>query len=381
MATLLNPYGRLALVTASGMVLYPLGTTSFFVESTFAVGDWPRSLAMGDFDGDGVLDVAVVAGRYLPGGWTDGAVVISRGTGMEPAFFSNPKVAGTGSDPWDVAVGDFDEDGKLDLVTADHGSGTVTYLKGAGNLTFNAHTTTETNAPTQVAVADFDLDGHLDVIVFSADTGLLEMLLGDGAGTFSKSSTALVAFGGYPWLFDVADMNGDAYPDILAPSVGGLRVFLGNREGRLGNSVLVSAANSSDSLMSVAHTDLNGDGRRDFVAAAEYSSTSPGGAYLNVCFPAPPLLLGDANGDGMIDISDVFYLVNYLFARGTLPIRSGDVNADGTVDVRDVFYLINFLFADGPAPLASREQPPWSNEEPVATVRVRYALHPLAAGA
>src|SRR5262249_50226665 len=62
-------------------------------------------------------------------------------------------------------------------------------------------------------------------------------------------------------------------------------------------------------------------------------------------------LPGDANGDGSVDVDDVFYLINHLFALGPPPIGSADVNDDGNVDVNDVFYLINYLFAGGPSPL------------------------------
>jgi CSLREA domain-containing protein len=60
---------------------------------------------------------------------------------------------------------------------------------------------------------------------------------------------------------------------------------------------------------------------------------------------------GDANGDGKVDVSDVFTLINFLFAGGPAPNGLADVNGDTTTDVQDVFALINFLFAGGPAPL------------------------------
>ena len=61
---------------------------------------------------------------------------------------------------------------------------------------------------------------------------------------------------------------------------------------------------------------------------------------------------GDANGDGIIDIGDVVYLINYLFKSGPAPSAStaGDVNCDSVVDVGDVVYLINYLFKGGPSP-------------------------------
>jgi hypothetical protein len=60
---------------------------------------------------------------------------------------------------------------------------------------------------------------------------------------------------------------------------------------------------------------------------------------------------GDANGDGMLDVADVFYVINFLFAGGPSPVGEADANGDGTVDVADVFYIINNLFAGGPGPV------------------------------
>ncbi len=59
---------------------------------------------------------------------------------------------------------------------------------------------------------------------------------------------------------------------------------------------------------------------------------------------------GDANGDGQVTVTDVFYLINFLFTNGPAPIGPADVNGDGQVTVTDIFYLINYLFAGGPPP-------------------------------
>ncbi len=60
---------------------------------------------------------------------------------------------------------------------------------------------------------------------------------------------------------------------------------------------------------------------------------------------------GDVNADGSVDVADVFYLINYLFAGGPSPLGLANANGDAGVDVADVFYLINYLFAGGPAPM------------------------------
>ena len=70
-----------------------------------------------------------------------------------------------------------------------------------------------------------------------------------------------------------------------------------------------------------------------------------------VTLNAASLISGDANGDFTVNVADVFYLINFLFAGGPPPIGPADANGDGTVNVTDIFYLINFLFAGGPAPV------------------------------
>jgi hypothetical protein len=87
-----------------------------------------------------------------------------------------------------------------------------------------------------------------------------------------------------------------------------------------------------------------------FVVAwsAKYDGSGLTGDYgiFGKRYPGP----GDVNGDGFVDVADVFYLINFLFASGPDPVGPGDVSGDGAVDVGDVFYLINYLFAAGPFP-------------------------------
>jgi hypothetical protein len=75
-------------------------------------------------------------------------------------------------------------------------------------------------------------------------------------------------------------------------------------------------------------------------------------AVASISILANPFLIGDANGDGVTDVADVMYLVNYLFIGGSPPdpMEAGDANCDGEVDVADVMYLINYLFIGGSPP-------------------------------
>jgi len=67
---------------------------------------------------------------------------------------------------------------------------------------------------------------------------------------------------------------------------------------------------------------------------------------------APPVMHGDTNGDEVIDLEDVLFLINYLYKNGSppIPLEAGDANCDGMVDLTDILFLVNYLYKGGPAP-------------------------------
>jgi hypothetical protein len=76
-------------------------------------------------------------------------------------------------------------------------------------------------------------------------------------------------------------------------------------------------------------------------------------AYSKKCWIVAQGLCGDANIDGIVDIGDIVYLINYVFYGGPEPqpnLDCNDVNSDGIVDIGDIVYLINYVFYGGPAP-------------------------------
>ena len=89
------------------------------------------------------------------------------------------------------------------------------------------------------------------------------------------------------------------------------------------------------------------DGR---LVVAWHSRSEDGSNYGVFAQAACQHLAGDADGNGTVDIADVFFLINHLFAGGPAPVHGSDANGDGTLDIADVFYLINALFAGGPGP-------------------------------
>lgn len=77
-----------------------------------------------------------------------------------------------------------------------------------------------------------------------------------------------------------------------------------------------------------------------------------GSTWSSQLFTFRTMTLGDANNDGTVDISDVVYLINYIFVGGSAPnpLTAGDANCDSAVDISDAVYLIGYIFSGGSAP-------------------------------
>lgn len=67
---------------------------------------------------------------------------------------------------------------------------------------------------------------------------------------------------------------------------------------------------------------------------------------------APKVEVRDITGDGVFDVSDLMYLINYLYKSGAQPrpLQNANVNCDGTIDIADVIYLVNYIYRAGPPP-------------------------------
>jgi hypothetical protein len=205
------------------------GDGTFLAAQSCPAGTFPGdAIAVGDFNGDGIPDLAVTIRN------TSSPVTILLGNGDGSFRVSESYGAGSAV-PDSVVVGDFNEDGSLDLAVANNtelgpnspGSPTVSILLGGGDGTFQraqnypaAH-----RAPFSLAAADFNRDGHLDIAV--ADGQAVTVMLGNGDGTFQPAAAQNYVV---PLAISVAvaDFNGDGFPDIAALGGNGILTVLIN---------------------------------------------------------------------------------------------------------------------------------------------------------
>ena len=197
----------------AGNPIYPTG------------GANPYSVISGDFNGDGVADLAVA----------DGCISILLGAGGG-RFSSATTYASGGGNQMIIVAGDFNGDGKLDLAVANANSNNVGVLLGNGNGTFSTAATFSSggSGPHGLATGDFNGDGKLDLAVANYTSSTVCILLGNGSGGFTPQAT--VASGGTnPYSLAVGDFNGDGLPDVAVANSGSnnVGILAGNGSGGL----------------------------------------------------------------------------------------------------------------------------------------------------
>jgi len=281
--------------------------------SPFTAGLGTDGVAVGDFNGDGIPDLAAANG-----GSANVSVLLGNGDGT----FQAATNYGTGNGPQSVVVGDFNGDGILDLAVANEISNTVTVLLGKGDGTFQPGTNFAVGgSPLSLAVGDFNGDGNLDLAMISrlcGDNGCVWILLGDGTGRFRFGSEFYA--GTSVNSLAVGDFNGDGKPDLAVtngdcnrPGDSGeniVTVLLGNGAGGF---TLAWVSPALEGPVSVAVGDFNGDGKPDLAVA------NNGSANVSV-------LLG--KGDGTFKPA-----TNYVTGAGPLFVAVGNLNGEGGPDL------------------------------------------------
>jgi hypothetical protein len=170
-----------------------------------------------------------------------------------------------GSQPGEVAIGDFNGDDEADLVAPNGNGTTVSVLLGDGDGTFAAAVDHAVgNNPAGIAVADLNGDGLDDLAVANAANANVSLLFGDGAGGFAAQPTHPVGVG--PHSVAVGDFNGDGRPDLAtADSIpDNVSVLLGTGAGAFAPAVFHHVGDGAEAVVA---RDLDGDGRTDIASA------------------------------------------------------------------------------------------------------------------
>lgn len=332
------------------------GNGTFGAVDTFDVGSAPGDVAVGDMNGDGIQDLVVANSgmRGFPAAVDDSTVSVLLGVGN--GEFEAHVTFEVGHSPTSIALGDIDSDGKLDIASV--GGGTSSISIGNGDGTLQPASAMEFDEPLRdVALVDVNDDAALDLLFSRAD-GHLSVLLGTGRGTFGAPQAyeyEVSGPGGRVGTDELAtgDIDGDSRVDVIVAGGGVLRGVGGGR--------FEVVPSSNPGAYRVALGDVDNDGKLDLVTStsgaypvkvllgAGDGTFGELGQFLVGRNPGS-VALGDLNRDGNVDmmtanedgtLSVLIGLGDGIFSEPpAYPVTQGahvaalaDFNKDGRADV------------------------------------------------
>jgi hypothetical protein len=331
------------------------GDGTFVSRRDYAQGQGAAEVAVADFNLDGRPDVAIAS----TGGYSGqpGGVSVRLGAGDGSLLSEATLRAGRYTS---VASGDFNGDGRPDLVATNSGSNDVTVFQGLGDGTFRElPSLVAAELPSAVLSDDFDHDGFQDLVVLAGcgdgDCSVSRIILfaGRGDGSFWVRDRFQTFPGGF--FLSRGDLNADSRNDIVVLGFRSLQVFLADQHGTFDHQPVFSSYGVRVYGADIA--DLTGDGENDIVLPAAVILPGRGdGTFGPAIVPDIPVgsngvAAGDFDLDGLADIVTVDYPYLYLFrGRGggelsaptpflSIPgiepsrITVSDLNADGRLDL------------------------------------------------
>ena len=298
------------------------GNIAFASKQDKATGAEPYDIRMSDIDGDGKPDIAVTNN-------SSNNVSILRNTSVSGTVSTATKIDfTTGTNPQSLCAGDLDGDGKLDIVTANNGSGTISVLRNTsvpGTVSFATKIDFSTGAssgPASVSIGDIDGDGKPDLAVANNNTNTVSIFRNTStAGAISFAAKTDFTTGILPSGVIIGDIDGDGKPDIAVSnfSSGTVSVFRNtSTTGSIGFAAkfdLTTGASTQPFYVSIG--DLDGDGKSDLAVSVSsqgkvsvFRNTSVSG---NISFDVKAdfstgvspygISIGDIDGDGKPDLA------------------------------------------------------------------------------
>jgi FG-GAP-like repeat/Thrombospondin type 3 repeat/HYR domain len=287
-----------------GDVCEPVRPARPFTDEFLRVGTTPIAEIAGDFDGDGLRDLAVA-------NFGSDDVSILYGTGAGP-FGPQIRVA-VGDGPAGLASADLDGDGRPDLIVAEEFSNTMSVLRSVSGREFGPRVAYPTGgSPTSIATGDFNHDGYVDVAVTEADAGTLGVFIGRGDGTLSLLGH--FPAGRRPTLVVSADLDGNGHSDDFVVGEATdkqILTLIGRGDGSVGGPTVIETQVSASRSLAIG--DFNADGLVDVASLSPTDGqlaviSGTGGGHFGAPTPmtgfpgAFALTAGDLTGDGRSDL-------------------------------------------------------------------------------
>lgn len=326
--------------------------------NTMNSGNFPRRVIAGDLNGDMKPDLvtANINGNNV-------SVFLNNGMGAFPNAPTNLATAGaTGVN--DVAVADFNGDGKLDILSTNSATANITLYLGNGNGTFGTGTNTAAGVtPGSLAIADLNADTKPDVVVGSTGAGTVNVLLANATGTGFMGLTAVTVTGS-TGIGDVAlvDLDGNNKPDLIVTSRNQNNIAVFNGNGGTSFMNLTTYATVGTNPFGLYVADVDGNGKLDVVTANTNTNnvsvlrgngdrTFQTATTFGTANAPESVFVADMNNDGVMDIltsnsttNNFSYLqgmgnnmyaavVNRATGTGATGLWVGDLNGDSLADV------------------------------------------------
>ncbi|MCU1329149.1 MAG: hypothetical protein JWN34_4519, partial [Bryobacterales bacterium] len=338
-----------------------------------AMGGSTRGVTTGDFNEDGIIDIAATCFTCTT---PTVSVMIGRGDGTFSSRVDYTNGLGLGTQLGAILAGDYNNDGHIDLAVANYGASSVSILLGNGAGTFATGTTYAVSThPSGIISGDFNGDDRMDLAVANSDAATVSVFLGQVGGAFG-TAVAYATGGILTNSIASGDFNGDGFIDLVTANDGSTKVsvLLGTGSGTFGTGVQFEAGGTP---LWVTVGDFNGDHFLDLITANESSNSFgllPGNGTGSFAAPvltplavgtagARAIIAGEFNGDFVSDVVISNFSSNtlsmFLGLQATTTVLTSSVNPTVYNEITTLTATVSpssatgsVTFYDGAIPLA-----------------------------